>query len=108
MTAPSQLDLGQVLQWVQIGLILSGLLGGFFTAGRLFERMANVKDDVHKLETRLFGPDGQGGLFLFRSEAALMLENANRARAEFDNRLTDLSNRLGRVEARGGGLGPTD
>ena len=107
MTMP----LDQVLQWINIGMTAVMILGGAFTAGRLFERMANVrrgmaalkkqqKEDMTELKDQLFGPHGQGGIFLPRAEWLIQRENDIRERGEFDNRLTEISRRVGGVETR--------
>ena len=92
---------GEILQWVQIGLSALTMLGGAFALGRVFERMTAFQEGQKEIKVALFGPDGQGGVFLRRAEAELMLQSANSQRAAQNSRLEELSTRLHAVEARG-------
>ena len=95
--------LEQVLQWCQILLSILTLAGGAFTIGRVFERMANMQKDLDDFKLSLFGPYGDAGIFIRRSEADLLFKQADRARGEFDTRLSDLASRMGGLEQRMGG-----
>lgn len=94
------MNLESLAQGIQILVSLVGFGGIAFTLGRMFGRLDQVEKAQHDLFHALFEVDDGRGTFLRRSEAELMLQNADRARSAFDSRLNEFHERLGAIEGR--------
>lgn len=92
--------LDQIGQALQILVSLTGFGGIAFTLGRMFGRIDNLERGQAAIHDALFKADEGRGSFLRRSEAELMLSNATQEHEAFDKRLTEISARIGKLEAR--------
>lgn len=94
-------ELGQVLQVVQLVILLGGFAGLTFSIGRVFGRIERLEVSSAEVKAMLSGGDDGNGIFLRRSEARLIQENETQVHAAFDQRLQDFGSRLGACEERG-------
>lgn len=94
------LSLDVLVQILQIVVMLAGFGGMAFTLGRMFQMVSQLQKSHDDVKVTLFGKDGQGGMFLTRESAKLMLDNATQEHEAFDRRLNDLSSRIGVLESR--------
>lgn len=93
------MTIAEILQICQIGVSLFILGGGAFAMGGLFQKVNGLTESHARMRAALFPPGGEG-VFVTRSEADLMQQNANREHEAFDRRLTEQAHLIGLLQAR--------